>query len=148
MEYLIEKGAEVNAKDRYELSALHHAAMRGNVGAIKTLLAADGIQKEVENCQKVYLKSVCNLFFYLLQPKDKAASTPLHLAATYNHIEAAKVLLDNGANPRAEDQDSRTALHEACLEGNREIAELLLKEGTAKFGADYTKSVSFWAIIF
>ena len=47
MNFLIEEGASVNAKDKYELTALHHAAMRGNVSAIKRLLEDDGIEKEV-----------------------------------------------------------------------------------------------------
>lgn len=120
MEYLISNGANINAKDKYELSGLHHAAMRGNVNAIKKLLKVDGIEKE---------------------PRDVAASTPLHLAATYNHIEVAKVLLEEGANPRCQDNDQRTPLHEACLEGNLEIVVLLLKEGTKRFKEGYTRSV-------
>ncbi len=46
-QFLIDHGAFVNATDKYELTALHHAAIRGNLNAVKKLLAAPGIDKEV-----------------------------------------------------------------------------------------------------
>lgn len=68
-------------------------------------------------------------------------STPLHIAATYDQFDVAKVLLEQGANPRSFDGDHRSPLHEACLEGNEAIVELLLDEGKAKFGEDYATAV-------
>ena len=47
MKLLISRGAAVNAKDKYRLSALHHAAIRGNESAIKALLSERNIDKEV-----------------------------------------------------------------------------------------------------
>ena len=121
MAELINAGANVNAKDKYLLSALHHAAMRGNLVATKRLLETRGIEKE---------------------PRDVQDSTPLHLAATYNHYHVAKLLLHHGqANPRCKDSDLRTPLQEACLEGNVEIAELLLREGEKRFGQGYVKEM-------
>ena len=66
MNYLISKGAKINATDKYDLSALHHAAMRGNVSAIKILLEADRICKEVilKYLDKISLHpEKTNLFF-------------------------------------------------------------------------------------
>lgn len=48
---LINHGANVNAKDKYSLSALHHAAMRGNLVAIRCLLETKGIEKEPRDVQ-------------------------------------------------------------------------------------------------
>jgi len=118
--FLLEKGANVNATDKYRLSALHHAAIRGNNGAVKELLAAEGVEKE---------------------PKDVQDSTPLHIAATYGHKDVAKTLLAEGANPRALDRDKRTPLHEACLEGNDRLVSILLDEGAATFGEDYARTM-------
>ncbi len=70
-------------------------------------------------------------------------STPLHIAATYNHFEVARVLLEEGANPRSVDGDRRTPLHEACLEGNDKIVGLLLQEGKDRFGDEYATAVSW-----
>ena len=44
---LIDHGAEVNAVDKYKLTALHHAAIRGNLNAVKRLLDTTGIDREV-----------------------------------------------------------------------------------------------------
>ena len=46
-QFLIENGSYLNAKDKYGLTALHHAAIRGNRNAIIKLLAVPGVEKEV-----------------------------------------------------------------------------------------------------
>ncbi len=119
-QFLIDNGALVNATDKYGLTALHHASIRGNVTAVRKLLAADGISRE---------------------PRDVQQSTPLHIASTYDHVDVAAILLREGADPRAVDEDRRTPLHEACLEGNEEIVRVLLQEGKERFGEDYARSV-------
>ena len=45
--YLVKKGADVNVRDKYGLSPLHYAAMRGNEEATKELLSCSGIDLEV-----------------------------------------------------------------------------------------------------
>lgn len=121
MNLLIENGANVNAKDKYNLTALHHAAIRGNETAIECLLEAKDIEEE---------------------PKDVQDSTPLHLAATYNNYNVANLLLRKKANPRSFDKDHRTPLHEACLEGHFSIARLILTESEREFGQEYVSNVS------
>lgn len=44
---LAQMGASVNAKDKYGLAPLHHAAMRGNVKEVEQLLECGGIDIEV-----------------------------------------------------------------------------------------------------
>lgn len=120
MNLLIENGANVNAKDKYNLTALHHAAIRGNETAIECLLEAKDIEEE---------------------PKDVQDSTPLHLAATYNNYNVANLLLRKKANPRSFDKDHRTPLHEACLEGHFSIARLILTESEREFGQEYVSNI-------
>ena len=87
IDYMISKGADINAKDKYEMTPLHHSAIRGNQQALERLLKTPGIDKEPKDCQE---------------------STPLHLASTYNHPNVANILLKHGdANPRAIDKDRR-----------------------------------------
>ena len=94
IDYLIEKGADLNAQDKSGMTPLHHTAIRGNQDALKALLKSPGI---------------------VMEPTDAQGSTPLHLAATYNQPEVAKTLLTTGnATPEARDADQRTPLHEAC----------------------------------
>ena len=75
------------------------------------------------------------------QPKDVQESTPLHLAATYDHLEIAEVLLDEGADPCSVSNDGTTPLHEACLEGNTAIVSVLLEKSEDKFGREYARKL-------
>jgi len=56
-------------------------------------------------------------------------TTILHFAVFKSKNDAVKDLLDEGANPNAEDKDGRTPLHWAANFGNLEGAKLLLASG-------------------
>uniref|UniRef100_UPI004072FD1C Kinesin-like protein KIF18A, DARPin fusion protein n=1 Tax=synthetic construct TaxID=32630 RepID=UPI004072FD1C len=60
---------------------------------------------------------------------DASGLTPLHLAATYGHLEIVEVLLKHGADVNAIDIMGSTPLHLAALIGHLEIVEVLLKHG-------------------
>ena len=47
LEFLLSQGARVNQKDFYGLTALHHAALRGNTPCAKILIAREDIALEV-----------------------------------------------------------------------------------------------------
>ena len=49
IEYLISKGARVNAIEIYGQTPLHLAAMRGNLAGCKSLLSAEGVNIEVSS---------------------------------------------------------------------------------------------------
>ena len=55
---LAQMGACVNAKDKYGLTPLHHAAMRGNVREVEQLLDCGGIDVEV-GCPTARTKYCC-----------------------------------------------------------------------------------------
>lgn len=57
---------------------------------------------------------------------DNQGNTPLHLAVT---TEVADVLLGNGANKNARNNDGETPLYWAARKGNAAVAELLLARG-------------------
>ncbi|KAL9641803.1 hypothetical protein ABK040_011789 [Willaertia magna] len=63
-------------------------------------------------------------------------STPLHLTALYGGVNAAKVLLDLGADIEAEDLNGMTSLHIAMLRGNLNVVKLLLSRGANMFAID------------
>jgi len=58
---------------------------------------------------------------------DNEGSWPLLIAATYGNINAAKVLLEHGADVNRANNHGYTALHEAASMANRKLVLLLLK---------------------
>ena len=56
-------------------------------------------------------------------------TTPLYLASRQGHLEAARFLVECGADVTAEDRDGWTALHVASLVGHLDLARLLTERG-------------------
>lgn len=65
---------------RYNLTPLHHAAMRGNTEVVRLLLASTQ-RSDIDN-------------------PDIQGSSALHIAATYDNKDVVEILLEKGANPR------------------------------------------------
>ncbi|MDR6197201.1 ankyrin repeat domain-containing protein [Siphonobacter sp. SORGH_AS_0500] len=61
--------------------------------------------------------------------RDTRGSTPLILAAYYQHPEAVTLLLESGADPELQDGMGNTALMGVCFKGCTEIARILLEHG-------------------
>jgi uncharacterized protein len=64
--------------------------------------------------------------------------TPLHLAAFFGHSDAARMLLDSGADVRAVSQNSlaNTPLHAATAGKHPDVALLLYARGGDRFAMD------------
>ncbi|CAH0549306.1 unnamed protein product [Brassicogethes aeneus] len=107
-EYLINQGADVNLRDsKYTGTALHFAAATGNVEIAKVLLS-----KKAD-----------------IDAQDINGNSPLMFAVSNNHTETAKFLINQGADVNLRDsKDNATALHDAALTENVEIANVLLSK--------------------
>ncbi|XP_064621630.1 transient receptor potential cation channel subfamily A member 1 homolog [Lineus longissimus] len=115
VEYLVNKGADVFKKDDDSQSPIHYATMWGNPEAASILLEKDK---------------------RILKDTDKNGLTALQLAITLNRNKVARVIIDNmdtlddvDGMIRVDDQEqtSSSPLHLACLRGNLEMVDLLLK---------------------
>ena len=62
-----------------------------------------------------------------VDPIDKAATTPLHLAAKNGHEDTVHFLLDHGANIRLKDADGNNALELAITHSKIDVAECIVK---------------------
>jgi ankyrin repeat protein len=91
IKYLIERGADVNAKEEYGNTSLHWASLMDCIEIVKLLLdrGAD------------------------VGATDKDRWTPLHWASEYNCIEIAKLLLEKGADVNSENNGGWTPLDRA-----------------------------------
>jgi ankyrin repeat protein len=62
--------------------------------------------------------------------RDKNSNTPLLRALKEGHPEAARLLVEHGANIDAEDDEGRTAFHVASEKGYHETAKFLSDHGS------------------
>jgi uncharacterized protein len=65
----------------------------------------------------------------ILNAQNKAGNTALHWAALNGHLEAVKVLLEEGADPTITNQRGHDAVYEAELNDKKDVVEWVLKEG-------------------
>ncbi len=95
------------AQDKPRVStALHRAALAGDVAAAEKALAEDDI--EAQNTE---------------------GRTALHLASKYGHLKVVELLLESGAKVNASCYDGQTSLHLAAAAGNFNVVDVLLKAG-------------------
>lgn len=104
MQWLIENGiSSVHESDKYKstYTALIYAARNGDVPSVQWLLEEGGVTHD----------EIC---------------VALSSAASYNHPDVAKLLIEHGATLTS-DLLGNTPLHQACVLGNLRIVELIYK---------------------
>lgn len=105
-----------NQVDDHSRTAMHYAAMNGNLQIIAILVKANA----------------------KLNPVDPLGDTPLHLAAEQNQTEAGKLLLDAGAEADPQNKEGMTPLMIAASHGELEMVRALLAKGASPTKTDYT----------
>jgi len=140
---LIEKGAELEAKDKDDnQTPLSHAAEKGHEAVVKLLLEK-GAELEVKDSDynrtpllyaaekgheavvKLLIKKGAEL-----EAKDSRNRTPLSHAAEKGHKAVVKLLLEKGAELEAKDSDrNQTPLLYATEKGHEAVVKLLLEKG-------------------
>ena len=103
---LINAGADINASDNSQRTALHRAAGNGYNNIVAMLI----------NTRGVNLNS-CN----------EQGKSPLYLASMSGMEQSARLLIDAGADINISDNKQRTALHWAALHGHSFIVDALIK---------------------
>jgi len=103
-EFLISRGADLNAQNTYGYTAVHFAIMRGHMETAILL-----IQKGADvNIPTVW------------------GSTPLHTKARAGDLAAVELLLKHGAHVHAKDVNGETPLYKAADNGHQETISFLL----------------------
>ncbi|CAG2235261.1 uncharacterized protein LOC143073645 [Mytilus galloprovincialis] len=102
---LIENEADINAGDRFDVTALHMAAEGGHVRCVELLLEGGA------DCNIGTKYSKYGSYTAFPHP---GGTTPLHLASVHNHLECVKALIWHGADYNAVDEYGRTSLYLAA----------------------------------
>lgn len=114
VKYLVEKNANLEAKDALNHTPLHAASVAGRLEVVKYL--AD--------------KNI-----HLVEEKDNYGLTPLHRAAWQGHVEVVKYLVDKGSCFNTVDYAGKTPLLLA-IEANRLNVVHYFIEKTTVFGVE------------
>ncbi|KAM3549052.1 hypothetical protein MY1884_008914, partial [Beauveria asiatica] len=136
---LLEKGAEIEAKDESGRTALGWAARQGHEAVVRLLLEK-GAEIEAKESGRTALwwaarqghEAVVRLLLEKganCEAKDEYSQTALGLAANQGHEAVVRLLLEKGADCEAKDEYGRTALGLAANQGHEAIVRLLLKKG-------------------
>jgi ankyrin repeat protein len=107
VKFLIDNGADVNAKDWYGTTVLIPVAEWGNLEIVKYL---------IDNGADV-------------NAKDRSGDTVLMLVAFWGDLEIVRLLIDKGADANAKDVVGETVLMLAAKGGNPEVVKFLVDQG-------------------
>lgn len=140
IELLLEKGADMTAKDIWGGSPLETAAESGNVPALKLLMAKGADPRCRNNTGRTALESAVRKGQFEvvelliedgidLKNKDGFGRTALHYAAMEGYETIVSLLVGKGFDINATDIDGWTPLHYASRNRHRETAKILRGEG-------------------
>lgn len=104
---LLKGGVDVNATNRYAVSALSVACENGNSAIVEALLAAGAD----------------------VNTRQRGGETVLMIAARSGNKASVEALLNRGADVTAKDKKGQTAIMWAAAEGHAPVVDLLIKKG-------------------
>eukprot|EP00698_Gefionella_okellyi_P025372 TRINITY_DN9259_c0_g1_i2.p1 TRINITY_DN9259_c0_g1~~TRINITY_DN9259_c0_g1_i2.p1 ORF type:complete len:270 (+),score=62.84 TRINITY_DN9259_c0_g1_i2:786-1595(+) len=104
---LIDRGADIHARDSKCCTPLHYAATKCNAPVVSHLLSVGAA----------------------ILARDCDNATALHMAAAAGARECVEALLSVGADPMVTDAEGQTPLHHAAAAGHLEVCATLLDAG-------------------
>ena len=137
VEYLMQRRARLNNRNRNGETALSIAAFSGKLAYVQRLVEA-GAEVNYYGWPPLTYASFnghVEIADYLLKrgaeinAKTENGSTALYVAARNAHIEVIKLLLQNKADPTIVNENGDTAVDAALKGGNTEIVDLLRSAG-------------------
>lgn len=162
VEYLLKKGAKVDARDKLLRTPLHIACLKGQSVIAYTLIEfkCDTFERDISGRIAMHFAVCCgdvaaSLSLITILSKDSmdlvhmtdhSGRTPLHYAVFTEgskQIKVVEMLINLGANVNAADQERRTALHTAAEEGKANLIPILIQNGASPALKDYQSNTPF-----
>ncbi|KIH91045.1 ankyrin repeat-containing protein [Sporothrix brasiliensis 5110] len=137
---LLDKGADIYVRNRFDDTAFRDAADNGHTETVKLLLdnGADINVRSIHGYTALHVAAIrddSEIVQLLLKEgadvnaRDSDRWTPLHRAAEGRSNKIFRLLLDNGADIHVRSKDGETPLWYAAYFGNSEMVRLLLEKG-------------------
>ena len=105
----------------------------GSIGCVVTVYVVteryDSLHEAVEEGDTFAVRCFILRLADVNEKESVSGWTPLYRAATSSHTELAELLIRNGADVNAKDEEGETPLHEVAKCGYTEVAELLIDKG-------------------
>ena len=133
-------GININCKNSFSLTALHHASSHGHLNIVEYLVnnGADVniVNKNRNTCLHfASLNGHLSIVEYLvnnganIQSVTNDGSTCLHLASFHGHLNICEYLVSKGADVNFVNKNRNTCLHFASIKGHLSIIEYLVSKG-------------------
>ena len=144
---LLTHGAKPNEKDnRFGESAMMWAAAENNAAAIRVLADGGGdLNAKSKLTDFPEFKFLTSGMVITALPKG--GWTPLMYAARQGSIDAAKALLEAGANPNLTDPDGTTAIMIAIINAHFDLAAMMAEKGVDLNIADTSGMTALYAAV-
>ncbi len=131
VEYLIDKGASLKAKNKDGKTPLELAVQKGYTDIVQTIeqIQSDLNEKLLSAVKNGDLNKVEDLISQgtSLEVKDSNGNTLLHYASQKDHLEVVEYLIKKGASLKAKNKDGETPLELAVQKNYIGIIEFLKK---------------------
>jgi len=139
VEFILDRGADPNARDNFHLTPLLRAVMEGHVEMARLLIRKGGdieatfegntalIEATLQNNNELVKLLLTN--DAKIEAKTKDGHTALHLAATNAHVKIVQTLFKAGAEINTRDAKRMTPLMSAALSNKYWMVHLLLTMG-------------------
>lgn len=166
--YLLDKGADINARNANNETPLFSAVKNDSPDAIRTLLGAGGgikadinardflgnsvlhatIKWSAYNSATLLLSMTSDGFTSLIYAKNLAGKTVLHEASKQGNLNFIKIFLNARADINATDEIGRHSLTEAVLTNKIDAVKFLLANGASPVQQDmYGKTALHEAVL-
>lgn len=135
---LIDRGADVNVRNKSNSTLLHETSGIGNLGVMQLLLSHGAGVNAVDCWGDSPLHRAFRHHEVLellinggadVNIRNKSSSTPLHEASGIGNLDAMRLLLRHGANVNVSDRWEDTPLHKAFRFHNAARVKLLVDGG-------------------